>query len=1048
MCKKQISILLSLVALCLFTGGCRQSEFDRLADGFRNPDDSVRLRMFWYWMSDNVSQEGIERDLEAIKAAGIGSVFIGNIGGEGVPYGKVKLLSDEWWAALHTAMKKASELDIEVGMFNSPGWSQSGGPWIKPQQSMRRLASSSAQVEGGKHVSLKLASPGNEAQDVRVVAYPVLPQNAITEKTIKVNKEQGKSLTVDFHFERPVTVRSFIYSTAARMWTTAELLVKEGSEYRSIKKMMINRTNHNPNVGFIRHAPVVGAIPEAQSSDFRLWLGDNGAGEADITLSTVPYMERYPEKVLGKMFQDAIPSWDSYMWDVQPEAIQEMYIPVERVIDLTDKMSAEGIIEWDAPEGLWTVSRVAMITTGVTNAPASPEGKGLEVDKMNSKHVASHFDAFIGEVLRRIPAKDRRTFRLVVADSYETGGQNWTDGMLERFTKTYGYSPVPYFPVFDGNVVGSRELSDRFLWDLRRLVADMISYGYVAGLKKVANEHGLTLWLQNYGHWGYPGEFLQYGGQSDEVSGEFWTGSWGRGVENRAASSSAHIYGKRKTWAESCTSGGPYFWLYPGTLKIDIDRSFIEGINATLLSTYQHQAYEDWNPGINAWFGMEFNRKNTWFGKMNGFTDYLRSCNLMLQEGNYVADVAYFIGEDAPKMTGITSPELPHGYSYDFINAEVLMTRASMQDGKLALPDGMHYNVLVLPPVETMRPEVLQRISNFVNEGLTIVGQQPKRSPSLVNYPKADGEVAALASKLWADGNEKVRKVGRGQVFSADASLDEVFASLNLPPDFSLASSPKTPALHIHRRLKDGDIYFVTNQSDKPVNFTPEFRVAGRAVELWNPVTREISPAVYSKASEQTTAVQIDLPANGSVFVVFRNKANENISTKQHSVKYETLLTLSNPWKVTFEKGRGAPEEPVTFNKLEDWSKSSDERIRYFSGTATYETTFDIDKLPNEQAYIDLENVMVVARVKLNGKSIGNLWTAPYRLRIDKALKKGTNLLEIEVANSWANKLIGDSRLPNEQRITRTVVNHYKSESKLQASGLIGSCNLIVKKNN
>ncbi|MDR2469667.1 MAG: glycoside hydrolase family 2, partial [Tannerella sp.] len=698
MCKKQISILLSLVMLCVFTGGCRQSEFDRLADSFQQPDDSVRLRLFWYWMSDNVSQEGIERDLEAIKAAGIGSLFIGNIGGEQVPYGKVKLMSDDWWAALHTAMKKAAELDIEVGMFNSPGWSQSGGPWIKPQQSMRRIVSTSAQIEGGKHVSLKLASPDKDAQDVRVIAYPTVSQSEITEKTVKINKEQGKPLTVDFHFERPLTLHSFIYSTQERLWTDAELFVKEGSEYRSIKKIHINRSNSSNRVGFMRHAPVVEAIPGLQASDFRVLFSENGAGEAELTLSSMPYIERYPEKTLGKMFQDILPSWSSYMWDVQPEAKKDMYIPVERVIDLTDKMLADGTIVWDAPEGRWTIARVAMVTTGVTNAPASPEGEGLEVDKMNSRHVESHFDAFIGEVLRRIPAKDRPTFRIVVADSYETGGQNWTDNMLERFTETYGYSPVPYFPVFDGHVVGSRDLSDRFLWDLRRLVADMISYGYVGGLKKIANEHGLTLWLENYGHWGYPGEFLQYGGQSDEIGGEFWTNGSLGGIENRAASSSAHIYGKRKVWSESCTSGGPHFWQYPASLKRRIDGSFIEGINATLLSTYQHQPYEDWNPGINSWFGMEFNRKNTWFGKINGLTDYLRSCNLMLQQGNYVADVAYFIGEDAPKMAGITSPELPQGYSYDFINAEVLMTRTSIKNGKLTLPDGMQYSVLALPP--------------------------------------------------------------------------------------------------------------------------------------------------------------------------------------------------------------------------------------------------------------------------------------------------------------------------------------------------------------
>ena len=539
--------------------------------GFRSHADSVRLRMFWYWMSDNITIDGIERDLEAIKAAGVGSVFIGNIGGEGVPYGKVKLLSEDWWAALHAAMKKAGELDIELGMFNSPGWSQSGGTWNKPEQSMRRLAFTSTMVKGSNRVNLKLDKVGDDAQDVRVIAYPILSGSEAVEKIVKVNKIHGEPLTVDINFERPVTLRSFVFETKATTWTNAELFVKSGSEYSSLKKIHINRSNSNLDVGFTPHAPVVEAIKECKSANFRIVFDNNGAGEFDLTLSTVPYMERYAEKTFGKMFPGAELAWDSYLWNVQPEAAQESYIPVEQVVDLTEKMSPDGTLEWDAPEGLWIVTRVAMITTGVKNHPASPEGRGLEVDKMNHKHVESHFDAFIGEVLRRIPASDRRTFRIIVIDSYETGGQNWTDNMLERFTETYGYSPIPYLPVFDGQVVGNRDMSERFLWDVRRLVADMISYEYVGGLKKIANEHGLTLWLENYGHWGYPGEFLQYGGQSDEIGGEFWTSGIIGQLENRAASSSAHIYGKRKVWSESCTSGGPHWWQYPASLKQRID---------------------------------------------------------------------------------------------------------------------------------------------------------------------------------------------------------------------------------------------------------------------------------------------------------------------------------------------------------------------------------------------------------------------------------------------------------------------------------------------
>jgi hypothetical protein len=996
-------------------------------------------------MSDNISVEGVERDLEAMKSAGIGRAFIGNIGGEGVPYGKVKILSDEWWTVLHAAMKKAGELGIEIGMFNSPGWSQSGGPWIKPQQSMRRLASTSTQIDGGSKVSLKLDKVGDNAQDIRVVAYPALPENEIAEKTISVKKENDKPLTVDFRFDKPATARSIIIETKARIWSDADIFVKDGADYRHLKRVNIRRTNSNLNVGFMQHAPVVASLPETKATNFRVVLVANGAGDIDITLSSRACMERYPEKTLGKMFQEPIPMWHDYLWDEQAEANPAVCIPVDKVIDLTDKMSADGTLQWDAPEGLWTVKRIAMITTGVQNAPAAQEGKGLETDKLNKEHIYAHFDAFIGEVLRRIPAKDRRTFKVVVADSYETGGQNWTDNMLEQFEKTYFYSAVPYLPVFDGEVVGSRELSDRFLWDVRRLVADRVSYEYVGGLREISNKHGLTTWLENYGHWGFPGEFLQYGGQSDEIGGEFWAGNWGDGIENHAASSCAHIYGKRRAWAESCTSGGPHFWLHPGNLKSVVDRSFTDGINASLLHVYIQQAYEDWNPGINAWFGVEFNRKNTWFSQMQTFTNYLRRCNFLLQQGLYVADVAYFIGEDAPKMTGVCTPELPQGYSYDFINAEVLLTRASVEDGKLTLPDGMQYSVLVLPPLETMRPDVLMRITELVKEGLTVVGRRPQRSPSLENYPSADDCVQCQANEMWGPGDQKLYVYGKGKVFAGDTPLKEVFASLKLPPDFDLKSTPNDKVKFTHRKLNDGDIYFVSNQSDQKVHITPEFRVSGRAVEFWHPVTMEMGIENYFRVSDKATIALITLEPFESVFVIFRDKFDENGHSKMEYTKYKTLQTINSPWTVKFEEGKGGPKEPVTFNSLSDWAQSDDENIRYFSGTAHYETKFTVDKIPDSTAYIEFSKVMVMATVKLNGKPLGALWASPYRVPLGNALKKGENVLEVDVVNNWANRMIGDSRLPEDKRTTRASTNPYKPDSQLQESGLIGTCSIITK---
>jgi len=1032
-----------LTSLFIALAACTTGRDRTLERDFVTPSTDVRIGVYWYWISDNISKEAVVRDLDAMKTAGIGRAYIGNIGIDGIPYGNIKVLSPEWWEVIHAALKRATELDIEIGIFNSPGWSQSGGPWVKPQQSMRYLASADLPLKGPQHAKVKLPDVGKNAQDVKVIAYPA-PDNGHTQKTWDIQKK-NEPLTVDLTFAKPVVVRSFTYHTQTPIKTSGELFVKEGNSYRSLKKIHIDRSNPALNVGFAPYSPVVISLPETEAASFRLVMNNAGEGNATITLSSQPKIERYAEKTLAKMFQTPLPLWHDYLWETQPEISGALCVTPEKVVDLTAKVSADGALEWDVPEGEWIVSRTAMLTTGVTNSPASPEATGLEIDKMSKQHVASHFDAFIGEILRRIPAEDRKSFKIVVEDSYETGGQNWTDGMIEQFQSVYGYDPVPYLPTLNGVVVGNPDLSDRFLWDLRRLVADRVSYEYVGGLREISNQHGLTTWLENYGHWGFPGEFLQYGGQSDEIAGEFWSeGSLGD-IENRAAASCAHIYGKRKVWAESCTSGGPAFSRYPATMKQRVDRFFTEGINATLLHVYIQQPFEDREPGLDAWFGNEFNRKNTWYSQIDLFTNYLKRCNFMLQQGLYVADVAYFIGEDAPKMTGLQTPELPKGYSYDYINAEVLLTRASVKDGKLTLPDGMQYNLLVLPPLKTMRPEVLRKIHDMVNEGLTILGSAPRQSPSLAGYPQADKDVESLAATLWGTGNEKLRSVGNGKVFADGQSISEVFATLQIIPDFNL-NDPNSPVLFIHRVLPDCDIYFISNQSNQTVTVNPEFRITGKAPEWWNPTTEEIRFLPAFSVTKTATTVPIKLQANESGFVVFRkNGTPPAIVSKENFPEKEVLMTITTPWKVEFEKGKRGPDEPVIFTDLQDWANSTNEHIRHFSGTACYRTTFSLDKLSSDkQYYIDLGKVMVMAKVTVNGKQVGGVWTTPYRVNVSGALKKGENTLEVTVVNNWMNRLIGDQGLPKEERKTWTNVNPWRANSALQPSGLLGPVEILA----
>lgn len=1039
----KITHLFSLcILVCLGLLSCNKTEtsanhpsFASIEQGFRSIPDSVQTGVYWYWISDNISKEGVERDLEAMKVAGINRAFIGNIGIDGIPYGDHKLLSSEWWEVLHAALKKATELNIEIGIFNSPGWSQSGGPWVKSSQAMRYLASSDTIVAGPGRMQLTLPSVGKDEQDVCVIAYPALDK-PVAEKSWAINKKSGQSSSSVLVFDKEATVRTLIYRVNTPFKTTAKLWVKKGGKEELLRQFVIDRSNPALNVGFVPYAPVVISLPETSASQFRLEMSEEGEAAGNVTLTSSPMMERYPEKSLAKMFQTPLPMWDDYLWEKQPAVSDASLMVSPDAIKNVTEFSKNGVLDWEVPEGKWVIRRMAMLPTGVTNSPAAPEATGPEIDKMSKKHVAFHFDAFIGDILKRIPEADRKTFKVVVQDSYETGGQNWTDDMISVFKERYGYDPVPYLPVLEGTVVGNPDISDRFLWDLRRLIADRVSYDYVGGLRDVCHQHGLTTWLENYGHWGFPGEFLQYGGQSDEIAGEFWSeGSLGD-IENRAASSCGHIYGKRRVWAESFTSGGPVFGRYPYQMKQRGDRFFTEGINSSLLHVYIHQPFEDREPGLDAWFGNEFNRKNTWFSQMDVFTGYLKRCNFMLQRGDYVADVAYFIGEDAPKMTGICTPELPAGYSFDYINGEVLLQRASVEDGRIVLPSGMKYRLLVLPQLETMRPEILQKIKELLQAGACVIGPAPKYSPSLSDYPAADRKVQALASELWGDQTESVRTIGKGRLFMSATSLQPVLEALNVKPDMRVNSG--TPVLFIHRATDEGDIYFISNQSETPVDINPSFRVAGKLPELWNPLTAEIRLLPEFTCADGVTTVPVRLEGFESSFIIFRKKGTPVKTTARNYPVKEVLATVTSPWQVDFEKGKRGPEEAVTFPALQDWTESTDPSIRYFSGKAIYTNRITLDELPQKALYLDLGKVMVMAKVKINGQYVGGVWTTPYRLPVGDFLRKGENLIEVEVVNNWRNRLIGDASLPEKERGTWTNVNPWNADSPLQSSGLIG----------
>ncbi len=948
--KLPLAYLACCAALCLaapLTQGA-----GRLEQGFNQPPDSTKPWCYWYWISDNITREGITKDLEAMARVGIGEALVGNIYLPETKPGPVKVLSDSWWGMVEHAIREGGRVGVNIGLFNCPGWSQSGGPWIQPGQSMRYLVSSETRVAGPVKFSGKLPAPEEPFQTVAVLAFPAPSQDQVSATarvagitTDPVTGEAGKLIdgdfattvtfpaaagkagarfTLDLDLTNAFTARSLMVYPAASEFVADCVLeaMNEQGVFHEVRSFQVDRHNKSIGVGPMTMGPVAVSFAPDTARRFRLSLKvTSGQGAlSEVVLSSAARLERFVEKQLGKMHQTPSPQWDTYLWDPQTEIDDPaLAVPLDKVRNLTAITAADGTLDWDVPAGDWIILRTGMTPTGTRNAPASPEGQGLEVDKMNRAAARAHFNTFIGEILRRMPARDRKAFTRVIADSYEMGPQNWTDGLAPDFQKRYGYDPLPWLPVLTGRLVVSADKSERFLWDLRRLVADRIATEYVGGLREAAEEQGLKLWLENYGHWGFPAEFLQYGSQSDRIGGEFWVTGLGE-IECRAASSCANTYGKPIVSAEAFT-GGPAFQSTPGSLKARGDWAFSHGINHFVLHVYIHQPWADRRPGINAWFGTEFNRHNTWFEQSRSWVDYLRRSAWLLQQGNRVADVAYFIGEDAPKMTGARNPELPQGYDYDYINADVIERNLTVKDGQLVLPHGTRYRLLVLPDQQTMRPEVLRRICDLVKAGATVLGRPPAHSPSLENHPQCDQQVEKFARDLWGDAlagqsGSGERSFGKGKIVWG-RKLPEVFSQLKLQPDFTSTA----PLRFTHRRSGNEHIYFVANPRAEQASVVASFRISGQRPELWCPDRGRITQAGAWHETEGITRVPLELSPNGSVFVIFRETARAaDRQVVAVRLDGQPLLNLSAPARSPFADANDPAASPGSFT-LAFWAR-------------------------------------------------------------------------------------------------------------------------------
>jgi hypothetical protein len=722
------------------------------------------------------------------------------------------------------------------------------------------------------------------------------------------------------------------------------------------------------------------------------------------------------------------------------------------VIDLTSRMGPDGRLDWTPPPGRWKILRLGSSLTGTTNHPATPEATGLEVDKFDGEAVKRYLDTYIG-MFRETTGPEligERGLRALLTDSIEVGPSNWTRDMLGQFQKLRGYDPRPWLPTLTGVLVGSRTESDAFLYDFRRTLADLIVSEHYGQVAATAHRHGLKVYGEAL-EAGRPslGDDMAMRSHADIPMAALWTYPAAKGprvvllADMKGAASVAHVYGQNLVAAESLTAGFSPWAFAPSNLKTVMDLEFAYGINRPVIHTSVHQPVDDKKPGLSLMiFGQYFNRHETWAEMAKPWVDYISRSSFMLQQGRYFADVAYFYGEEAP-LTGLYKDtpvaDAPIRYGFDFVNPDVVLNRLSVDGGDLTAPSGARYRVLYLGgSSHRMTLGMLQRLAALAEAGATIVGAAPMDSPALTDDP---AEFARLVHRLWS--GSPVTQVGRGRVI-ASKDIESALQSVGVAPDFSYEKpAADSEVLFLHRRLADGDAYFLSNRKDRAEHFEARLRVTGKRPEIWRADTGASEPVTY-RVEDRHTVVALDMLPQDAFFIVFREPTTAQSATAPKA-EWKTVYDLGGSWDVAFPPGLGAPAA-MRLEALQSLSVSADPGVKYFSGSATYRKTFTLPRGVKRGAplMLDLGSVGDVAEVRVNGQLVGTAWKAPYRIDIGQAVRPGRNELEIRVANLWVNRLIGDAQ-PGASKVTFTTLPTYKPDAPLRPSGLMGPVTLMTR---
>ena len=755
---------------------------------------------------------------------------------------------------------------------------------------------------------------------------------------------------------------------------------------------------------------------------------------------------------------------------------------VAEVRDVTAHMAADGQFTWRVPAGNWEILRMGYAASGARVSTSSQTWQGLAIDYMDRGALEAYWKRNVAPLLDLARPYLGKTLRYVVTDSWELGGINWTGKFRQEFRQRRGYDLLPYLPVVAGRIVGGRDIDNRFLNDFRRTIGDLIVSRHYAVFAELAARYGLGIHPESGGPHGAPIDALETLGVSALPQTEFWAPSATHRIRDgerffvKEASSAAHIYGKPLVAAEGMTSIGPQWEESPASLKPAFDQAVCEGMNRLVWHTFTSSPREMGLPGQEYFAGTHLNPNVTWWPQAGAFTGYMNRAQFLMQQGQPVSDALYYYGDHVPNFVQLKSADpagvLP-GYDYDVTDERVLTGRLSARDGRIALPEGVTYRLLVLPAVPSVSVAALRAVRKLVAEGAAVLGEKPQRATGL----GGDERVRAIAAEVWGDcGRNGVqqRHFGKGTVFCG-GNAREALAALGVLPDFEGEGLD-----YVHRQTAGADVYFIRNTRPEPVSEDVVLRSKGKAPELWHPEDGRTEPeAVYQSTADGRTRLPLRLPPFGSVFVVLRSPAGEHIvkaswtgsappaevrlrqdgtadletsakgSYRATLASGATLLaevpaagevrTVDGPWSLSFPPGWAAPAKTI-LDRLASWTESADPGIRYYSGTATYSARFRLPERLDaaEPLYLDLGDVREIAEVRVNGRDLGILWKQPFRVALGAAARPGWNDLEVAVTNLWPNRLIGDRRVAPAHRLTRTNIAKFTAASPLLPSGLLG----------